>query len=77
MIIFTTGILLYAKVCPIYKVMWECIVVVNTYATLFTNRSVHVESSELTCVQNFRSVPLTGFEILGFKLKNKNDKKKN
>ena len=39
-------------------------------------RSLHVGSSDLTCVQNFRPVPLTGFEIQGFKLKNKNDKKK-
>ena len=27
-------------------------------------------------MQNFRPVPLTVFEIQGFKLKNKNDKKK-
>ena len=42
----------------------------------------HIESSNPTCVQKFRPVPLTGFEIQGFKLKNKNDnndkkKKKN
>ena len=28
MIISITGILLYAKVYPLYKVLWECIVVV-------------------------------------------------
>ena len=28
MFISTTGILLYAKECPIYYVLWECIVVV-------------------------------------------------
>ena len=28
MFISTTGILLYAKECPIYNVLWECIVVV-------------------------------------------------
>ena len=39
------------------------------------NGSLHVGSSDPTCVQNFRPVPLTVFEILGFKLKNKNDKK--
>ena len=30
-----------------------------------------------TCVQNFRPGALTVFEILGFKLKNKNNDKKN
>ena len=38
-------------------------------------RSLHVVSSDPTCVQNFRPVPFTVFEIQGFKLKNKNDKK--
>ena len=37
------------------------------------DRSLHVGSSDPTCVQNFRPVPLTVFEIQGFKLKNKND----
>ena len=32
-------------------------------------------SSDPTCVQKFRPVPLTVFEIQGFKLKNNNDKK--
>ena len=40
------------------------------------DRSLHVRSSDPTCVQNFRPVALTVFEIQGFKLKNKNDKKK-
>ena len=40
------------------------------------DRLLHVGSSDPTCVQNFRPVPLTVFEIQGFKLKNKNDKKK-
>ena len=31
------GILLYAKVCPLYNVLWEFIVVVYTLTTLFTN----------------------------------------
>ena len=30
MVISTTGILLYAKVSPLYNVLWECIVVVYT-----------------------------------------------
>ena len=37
MVISTTGILLYAKVSPLYNVLWECIVVAYTYITLFTN----------------------------------------
>ena len=37
MIISTVGILLYAKVSPLYNVLWECIVVVYTLSTLFTN----------------------------------------
>ena len=37
------------------------------------DKSLHVGSSDPTCVQNFRHVPLTGFEILGFKLKKKNN----
>ena len=35
------------------------------------DRSLHMGSSDPTCVQNCRSVPLTVFEILGFKLKKK------
>ena len=45
------------------------------------DRSLHVGLLDPTCVQNFRSVPLTVCEIQGFKLNNKsdndNDKKKN
>ena len=41
------------------------------------DRSLHVGSSDPTCVQNFRPVPLTVFEIQGFKLKNKNDNDNN
>ena len=37
------------------------------------DRSLHVESLDPTCVQIFRPVPLTVFEIQGFKLKNKKD----
>ena len=37
MVISITGIMLYAKVFPLYNVLWECIVVVYTKSTLFTN----------------------------------------
>ena len=57
----------YAKVSPLFNVLWECIVVVYTKSTLFTNIwTVH-------CVQNFTPTSLTVFEILVFKLKNKDD----
>ena len=69
MVISIMGILLYVKVCPLYNVLWECIVVVYKH---FDN-SLHIGSSDPTCVQNFRPVPLTVFEILGFKLKTNND----
>ena len=38
------------------------------------DRSLHVGSSDPTYIQNFRPVPLMVFEILGFKLKNENNK---
>ena len=76
MVIPTTDILLYVKVSLLYNVLWECIVVVYKHF----DRSLHVGSKNLTCVQNLRPVPLMVFEIQGFKLKNKNNdnkKKKN
>ena len=39
------------------------------------DRSLHVGSSDPICVHNLRSVPLTVFEIQGFKLKKKNNDK--
>ena len=58
-----------------------CYLHVNYSVYKHFDRSLHVESSDPTCVQNFRPVPLTVFEIQGFKLKNQNndnndDKKK-
>ena len=37
-------------------------------------RSLHIGSLDPTWVQNFRHVPLADFEILGFKVKNENNK---
>ena len=51
----------------------ECIVVVYTYVYKHFDKSLHVGSSDPTCVSNFRHVSLTVFEILGFKLKKNND----
>ena len=57
-----------------------CCLYVNYIVYKYFDRSLHVASLDPTCVQNFRPVPLTVFEIQGFKLKkndNDNDKKKN
>ena len=51
-----------------------CWLHVNYIVYKHFDRSLHAGSSDSTCVQNFRPVPLTVFEILGFKLKNKKDK---
>ena len=40
-VIYTTGTLLYAKVSPLYNVLWECIVAVYIQTTLFTNILTH------------------------------------
>ena len=50
MVISTTGIMLYAKVSPLYNVLWECIVVVYTKSTLFTNMWTH------ECTFSYQSV---------------------
>ena len=52
-----------------------CCLHVNYIVYKHFDRSLHVGSLDPTCVQNFRPVPLTVFEIQGFKLKNENDKK--
>ena len=54
-----------------------CCLHVNYIVYKHFDRSLHVGSSDPTCVQKFRPVSLTVFELQGFKLKNKNDKKKN
>ena len=73
MVISTMGILLYEKVFPLYNLL----VVVYVLNYIVYNTSLHIRSSDPTYVQNFRPVPLMVFEIMGFKLKNENDKKKN
>ena len=50
-----------------------CCLHVNYIVCKHFDKSLHVESSNPTCAQNFRPVPLTVFEIQGFKLKNEND----
>ena len=50
-----------------------CCLHVNYIVYKHFDRSLHVGSLDPTCVQNFKPVPLTVFEIQGFKLKNKND----
>ena len=53
-----------------------CCLHVNYIVYKTFDRSLHVETSDPTCVQNFRPVALMVFKIQGFILKNKNDKKK-
>ena len=50
-----------------------CCLHVNYIVYKHFDRSLHVGLSDPTCVQNFRPVPLTIFEIQGFELKNKNN----
>ena len=50
-----------------------CCLHVNYIVYKHLDRSLHVRTLDPTCVQNFRPVPLTVFEIQGNKLKNKND----
>ena len=53
--------------------LYCCCVHINYIVYKHFDRSLHVGSSDPTCVQNFRPVPLTVFDILGFKLKKNND----
>ena len=53
-----------------------CCLHVNYIVYKHFGKSLHVGSSDPTCVHIFRSVPLTVLEILGFKLKKKKKKKK-
>ena len=53
-----------------------CCLHVNYIIYQHFDRSLHVSLLDPTCVQNFRPVPLMVFEILGFKLKKKNDNNK-
>ena len=50
-----------------------CCLHVNYIVYKQFDRSLHIASSDPTGVQNFKPVPLTVFEMLGFKLKNKNN----
>ena len=68
-VISITGILLYAK----YISFIMCFVHVNYIVYKHFDKSMHVRSLDPTYVQNIRPIPPMVFEILGFKLKNKND----
>ena len=50
-----------------------CCLHLNCIVYKHFDKSLQVKSSDPTCVQNFRPVPLTVFGILGFNLKNEND----
>ena len=79
MVISIMDILLYAKVSPLYNVLQEwlcCCLQVNYIVYKHFDRSMHIWVLYPTCVQNFRPVPLTVFEIQGMKLNNNNNNKK-
>ena len=50
-----------------------CCLHINYIVYQHFDRLLHIGSSDPTCVQNFRPVPSTVCEILGFKLKKNND----
>ena len=76
-VISSPGVLLYAKVSVLYNVLrgCRCLLKVNYIVYKHFDRLLHIGSLNTTCVQNFRSLTLMVFEILGFKLKKKNKKK--
>ena len=78
MVISIMGILLYAKVSPLYNVLWEwlcCCLHVNYIVYKHFDRLLHNWLSDPTCVKNLRPVPLTVFEIQCLKLNNNKKKK--
>ena len=80
MVISIMGILLYAKVSPLYNILQEwlcCCLQVNYIVYKHFDRSLHIWLLDPTRVQNFRPVSLTVFEIHGLKLNKKKKKQKN
>ena len=80
MVISIMGIQLYAKVFPLYNVLWEwlcCCLQANYIVYKHLDRSLHIWVLDPTCVQTFRPVPLTVFEIQGLKLNNNNNNNNN
>ena len=66
MVISITGILLYAKVSPLYNILWEwlcCCLHIKYIIYKHFDHSFHVGLSDPTCVQNFRTASLMVFEI--------------
>ena len=80
MVILIMGVLLYAKVSPLYNVLWEwlcCCLQVLYIVYKHFDKSLHIWLLDPTCVQYFRPVPHTVFDIRGLKLNNNNKKQKN
>ena len=74
MVISITDILLYAKGLPFITYYGSALLLFTCKLQHF-DRSLHIGSLDPTCVQNFRPILPTVFDILGFKLKNKNNKR--
>ena len=64
------------KYLPFMIREWLCCLHVNYIVYKHFDRSLHIWVLDSTCVQNFRAVALTVFEIQGFKLNKKKKKKK-
>ena len=66
------------KYLPFIKWEWLCCCLhVNYIVYKHFDRSLHIWVLDPTCVQNFRLVALTVFEIQGLKLNKKKKKQKN
>ena len=76
MVISTMGIMLYAKVSPFIMYYGSALLLFThkIHCLKHFGRSLHIVSLDPTKVKNFRPASCTVFEILGFKLKNGNDK---
>ena len=73
MAISTVDILLYAQsIFPLCITGVHCCLHANNIVYKHFDSSLHIRSLDQICVQSVRPVPLTVFEILGFKLKKKN-----
>ena len=64
MVISATGIVLYAKVYPLYNVLQGVVFHINYIVHKHFDKSLYIGSSDPTCGQNFSSISLVVFEIL-------------
>ena len=67
---------IYKSISPLQCIMGVhcCCPYVNYIVYKHFDRSLHIKSLDPTYLKDFRPVPLTIFEILGFELKTENNK---